>query len=206
MTKRIISLLLAALLTLGVFGAVSLAEEKEGETSVYYVYTENGKPLNVRLAPNGEIVGTLASGDEVHVTSFIDGNWAEISFHYDHPEKGEGDWTACVNRRFLITITPDELARLIEAGENEHSGDLMTDISVEFANARKVESYRIMIRPPRVTSWANLRWIPSESGMIITQYPATKELVVLKELKNYLQVQDPETGDVGYIHRKYASR
>ena len=40
----------------------------------------------------------------------------------------------------------------------------------------------------------------------IAQYKATEELVVLKELQYYLQVQDPDTGDVGYIHKKFAAR
>ena len=82
----------------------------------------------------------------------------------------------------------------------------MTDISAEFASAEDVDNYRVIIRPARVTSWVNMRWIPSEAGMIITQYKANAELIVLKETDHYLQVQDPDTGDVGYIHKKFAAR
>jgi hypothetical protein len=51
-----------------------------------------------------------------------------------------------------------------------------------------------------------MRWIPSETGRVITRYKATEELIVLKEMDHYLQVQDPDTGDVGYIHKKFAAK
>ena len=69
-----------------------------------------------------------------------------------------------------------------------------------------VDDYKITARPARVTSLVNMRWIPSETGRIIAQYKATEQLIVLKELKYYLQVRDPDTGDVGYIHKKFAVR
>ena len=47
------------------------------------VYTENGKPLNVRAKPskNGKLVTTLRVGTEVNVTDIVgDGAWAHIKF------------------------------------------------------------------------------------------------------------------------------
>lgn len=202
--KRIWTLLLAAVLMLGLM-MPAMAEENAG-LKEYYVYTENGKPLNVRMAPNGEIVGTLECGTKLPAKMRVTNNWAEITFHYNHPEKGEGDWTAYVSRRFLTEINPEEIAGLIEAEEEAFIGDPLLDIDAEFAGAVAVKPYRIAVRPARVTSWVNMRWIPSETGRIITQYRATEELIVLKELVNYLQVQDPDTGDVGYIHRKFAAK
>ena len=82
----------------------------------------------------------------------------------------------------------------------------MTDINAEFASAVDVDDYKITARPARVTSLVYMRWIPSETGRIIIGYKATEQLIVLKELDHYLQVQDPDTGDVGYIHKKFAAR
>jgi len=90
--------------------------------------------------------------------------------------------------------------------EDSYTGDPIADINAEFASAVDVEDYRVTARPARVTSWVNMRWIPSETGMIIAQYGTTEELIVLKELNHYLQVKDPDTGDVGYIHKKFAAR
>ena len=199
MLKRILSMALAAVLALAMLTGAAFAEEvTEEESRTYYVYTENGKGLNVRSAPNGDIIGELNYGEEVKVYGIINDTWAMIHFMNDEP--------GYVNVRFLIDIKPEELQKLMEEELDNVTGDPMTDIEAEFASAVDVEDYKITARPARVTSVVNMRWIPSETGRIIAQYKATEELVVLKELKYYLQVQDPDTGDVGYIHKKFAAR
>ena len=205
MMKRILMLALAALLVLGTAVPAALGEEK-AEARECYVYTENRQPLNVRSEPQGQIVGRLEYGEKVTVLSVIGDRWAEITYHYNHPENGEGDWTAYVNWRYLIDIAPEELTALMEREKETYTGDPMTDINAEFATAEAVKPYRITARPARVTSWVNMRWIPSETGMVIARYTTTEELVVLKETAHYLQVQDPDTGDVGYIHKRFAQR
>ena len=197
MLKRILILTLAAMLTLAVLVPNVIAEEANNEETTYYVYTENGHELNVRNAPNGEIIGKLKNGEEVQVKAFISESWALIDYK---------DQPGYVNTRFLITVTPDELKKVIEEEIDSRTGDPMTDIDAEFASAVDVDNYRTTARPARVTSVVNMRWIPSETGRIIAQYKATEQLVVLKELEHYLQVQDPDTGDVGYIHKKFAAR
>ena len=198
MLKRILSLMAAAVLMLAAFAPTALADNEAGNE--YYVYTENGQPLNIRNAPNGEIIGKLEYGSKVTVVASINEYWAMIAY--------EGDATgyAYVSKRFLINVEPEVLKKAIEEEENTYSGDPMTDINAEFASAKDVEDYRITVRPARVTSWVNMRWIPNETGIIIAKYKATEELVVLKELDHYLQVQDPDTGDVGYIHKQFAAR
>jgi len=74
MTKRILTLLTAAVLMMAVLVPAALAEEV-AEENEYYVYTENGRPLNVRSEPNGEIVGSLPYGTKVRVTSVINDVW-----------------------------------------------------------------------------------------------------------------------------------
>ena len=69
-----------------------------------------------------------------------------------------------------------------------------------------VENYKITVRPARVTSWVSMRWFPSQVGPVLKTYKATEELIVLKEMDHYLQVQDPDTGDVGYIHKMFAAK
>ena len=199
MLKRILSMALAAVLALAMLTGAAFAEEvAEEESRTYYVYTENGKGLNVRSAPNGDIIGELNYGEEVKVYGIINDTWAMIHFMNDEP--------GYVNVRFLIDIKPEELQKLMEEELDNVTGDPMTDIEAEFASAVDVADYKITARPARVTSVVNMRWIPSETGRIIAQYKATEELVVLKELKYYLQVQDPDTGDVGYIHKKFGAR
>ena len=203
MKKRILSLTLAAVMILAAVGAAAFAEEITLKT--YYTFTENGSPVNVRNAPNGDIIGSLPYGTKIETMPFANNNWAMINFHYNDPTYGEGDWPAYVNKRFLIDMEPAEWKRM-EEDQNAYTGDPMTDINAEFASAKEVEPYKITVRPARVTSWVNMRWSPTETGMIIGQYKATETLTVLKEMDHYLMVQDPDTGDVGYIQRKFALR
>ena len=197
MLKRILTLTLAAILALAVFATAAFAEAIEEEIS-YYVYTENGKDLNVRSAPNGDIIGTLKYGEEVKVKAFINDSWALIDYQNDTP--------GYVNSRFLITVHPDVIKEALEEEKETNTGDPMLDIDAEFASAVDVEDYEVSARPARVTSVVYLRWIPSETGRIIAKYRATEKLVVMKELDHYLQVKDPDTGDVGYIHKMFAAR
>ncbi len=195
MLKKILALTLAVVIALACTAV--FAEEVEEDTT-YWVFTDNGKELNVRNAPGGDIIGKLKYGEKVTVVSFINGEWAAIN--YKDSELGY------VSTRFLIKADPEEVKRLIEEEQSEITGDPMTDINAEFASAVDVDDYKITARPARVTSLVYMRWIPSETGRIIIGYKATEQLIVLKELDHYLQVQDPDTGDVGYIHKKFAAR
>ena len=194
MLKKILALTLAVVIALA-YTAVFAEEVKEDNT--YWVYTDNGKELNVRNAPGGDIIGELKSGEQVAVVSFINDEWAVITYR-DEP--------GYVSTRFLIKVDPEELKKVIEEEQSEITGDPMTDIDAEFASAVDVDDYKITARPARVTSLVYMRWIPSETGRIIIGYKANEQLIVLKELDHYLQVQDPDTGDVGYIHKKFGAR
>ena len=194
MLKKILALTLAVVIALACTAV--FAEEVEEDTT-YWVFTDNGKELNVRNAPGGDIIGELKPGEQVAVVSFINDEWAMITYR-DEP--------GYVSTRFLIKVDPEELKKVIEEEQSEITGDPMTDIDAEFASAVDVDDYKITARPARVTSLVYMRWIPSETGRIITGYKATEQLIVLKELDHYLQVQDPDTGDVGYIHKKFGAR
>ena len=52
----------------------------------------------------------------------------------------------------------------------------------------------------------NLRKTPSTEAKVLTKCYAGKTLTVLAELNNWLKVQDPATGVIGYISSKYVSR
>lgn len=195
MLKKILLLALAMMLVLAAF--TSAFAEEVTEEKQYYVYTDNGNDLNVRDTPNGDIIGKVQYGQAVDVISFVNDYWAMISF---------GDGQGYVASRYIVTVDPEIIRKAIEEELDSYTGDPMTDIDAEFASAVDVDDYKITARPARVTSVVNMRWIPSETGRIIAKYKATEALVVLKELRYYLQVQDPDTGDVGYIHKKFAAR
>ena len=197
--KRIISFAAAILLIMAI--AVSMAES--ADANEYYVYTENGKALNVYEEPGEKVVGSLEVGTKVQVVAKISDAWTLIMYTYDKDGSGKGEWPAYVNTRFIIGIAPEDLKAALEEETQALTGDPVTDINNEFLSAVNVQEYRIKTRPARVTSWVPMRWVPSETGIIIHQYKAGEELIVLKELNHYLQVKDPVTGDIGYVHKKF---
>ena len=73
--KKWMSFFLAVCMIL-IVGVSALAD-------TWCVYTENGKPLNVRVKPskNSKLVTKLSLGSEVDVTDIVeDGAWAQVSF------------------------------------------------------------------------------------------------------------------------------
>lgn len=207
--KRMISLLLVLLMAMGMMIPAAMAEEETatGE-GYYYVYTENGKTLNVRETPGGKVVGSLKYGSRIHVDAFVDSNWALIVYNYNNGY-GKGDYAAFVNRRFLQKTKPEaKAASSSTAKKTTTTGTVSTieELNKEFASAKKVTPYKVYSRPTRVTGWINLRWAPSLKAEVIGTYKANTSLMVIKELKNWLQVEDPETGDVGFVKKQFVSQ
>ena len=206
--KKMLSLLLIAALMAAVLIPLALAEDEEPspEAGYYYVYTENGKELNVRDQPGfgGNVVGWLKYGTRIHVDAFTNESWALITYQYDKPGYGVGQYAAWVNRRFLRTTKPDPKPSG-SSGSSGSSGDLLTEINQQFRSAKQVDEYTITVRPTRVTGWVNLRWAPSKSSELMATYRANDQLIVICEMTDWLQVRDPFTGNVGFLNKVFVA-
>lgn len=200
MTKRMISLALIAALIAMLIPALTAAEDR-----VMYVYTDNGKGLNVRSEPNtgNNIIGSLQYGERVDVISMSNG-WAKIWWEQSY--YGEFG-TAYVQSRFLANFKPDpHYVQPTAAPASTDYAKAFTAMNAEFATARKVSAYTVLVRPARASGWVNLRWAPSTEAERIATCRQGKELIVQAELKNWYQVQDPVTGMIGFISRQYTTR
>lgn len=202
MTKRIVSLLLVMMLAMGLMIPAAMAEGEDGGEGYYYVYTENGKTLNVRETPGGKVIGHLKYGTKIHVDAFTDENWALILYHYDNGY-GMGDYAAFVSRRFLQKSKPGAKPTTTKAVGS--ASDTLEDINKEFASAKRVTPYKITLRPTRVSGWVNMRWAPSQSAELVATYKANDQLLVICELDNWLQVEDQDTGDVGFVNKAFVA-
>ncbi len=206
MTKRFLSLVLALVLLVLTVPASVLAEDDTVPASAgyYYVYTENGKGLNVRDMPNGTKVGSLKYGSRIYCYYVSDG-WALIDYTYDKPNYGKGTYACFVSARFLTKNKPaDRTPSTTPAPKSTtDSATTVAELNVEFASAKKVEPYLVTVRPTRVTGWVNMRWAPSKNSTLMATYKANDQLLVIRETKNWLQVQDPETGNVGFISKSF---
>ena len=194
MTKRFLSMILAILLMTAVLVPAALADNTgEGD---YYVYTANGKTLNVRDYPGGEVIGHLKYGAKIHVDCFVDENWAMILYQYNKPGYGTGEYACYISRRFLTKTKP---AAKPQKASPEVNAESMGDLNAEFRTAKRVEPYTAYIRPTRVSGWISMHWAPSVEAEIIATYKAHDAVTVIRETANWLQVEDPKTGNVGFI-------
>ncbi|MBR6165390.1 MAG: SH3 domain-containing protein [Clostridia bacterium] len=206
MVKRLISLALFAVLTAMFIFPLAAADSYYG---TQYVYTDNGKSLNVRSTPStgDNIIGSLQYGAEVTVIDMYSNGWAQILWE----QKDNGEFGAAyVQRRFLVNHMPASQPSAPASGAASDVPDYakeFTSMNTEFRSARKVAApYTVAARPSRASGWVNLRWAPSTEAERIATCRQGKELTVLAEMKNWYQVQDPETGMIGFISRQYVTR
>ena len=207
MNKRFLSLILVLALAVISLIPAATADSGYGEENLpaspgyFYVHTDNGKTLNVRNSPGGgDIVGHLKNGSRIYVDAFTDENWALITFHYNMPGYGPGDYACWVNRRFLTRKKPDTSAK---TATQQVAADPLEEINKEFKEAKVITPVKVIIRPSRVSGWVNMYWAPSVSSELQATYRANDELLAIRELPNWYQVEDQGTGAVGFINKQF---
>ena len=137
MTKKIVSLALIAILMMALFlpGASAM--------STMFVYTENGRSLNVRSAPvvGDNQIGSLAYGAEVHVESFLNNGWCAIVW---------GSWgTAYVQSRYLQWYQPGPkpTPKPSKKTTTTPAKDALADMNAEFKTAKRFDvPFAVIVR------------------------------------------------------------
>ena len=206
MKKRLIALLMVLVLAAGLIPA-AIAEDDTPMASegYYYVYTENGKNLYVRSTPGGEIVGSLKYGTKIYCYYRDGGNgWALIDYYYNNPGYGYGTYAAYISSRYLRKNKPPaHNSGSSSSSSSSASADVAAEIDAEFKSAKKVTPFVVTVRPTRASGWVNLRWAPSKSAQLMATYKQNEKLLVIKETNNWYQVEDQDTGDVGFINKQF---
>ena len=210
MKKRLIALLMVLVLAAGLIPA-ALAEDDTPMASegYYYVYTENGKNLYVRSTPGGEIVGSLKYGTKIYCYYRDGGNgWALIDYYYNNPGYGYGTYAAYISSRYLRKNKPParNSGSSSSSSASSASADVTAEINAEFKSAKKVTPFIVTVRPTRASGWVNLRWAPSKSAELMATYKQNEKLLVIKETNNWYQVEDQDTGDVGFINKQFVAQ
>ncbi len=206
MKKRLIALL--TVLVLAAVGLIpaALAEDDTPSDSAgyYYVYTDNGQGLNVRSTPGGDVVGSLKYGTRIYCYYRDGGNgWALIDYSYNMPGVGFGSYACFISSRYLHKSKPPAKPNSDSSSKSAAATDTTEDMNTEFRSAKKVDPFSVTVRPSRASGWVNLRWAPSKSAEIMATYRANEKLLVIQELKNWYQVEDQDTGDVGFISKQF---
>ena len=206
MKKRLFALLTVLVLAAAALMPAALAEDDTPSDSAgyYYVYTENGKGLNVREKPGGDVVGSLKYGTKIYCYYRDGGNgWALIDYSYNMPGVGYGTYACFISSRYLRKSKPPARQSSDSSSKSSAATDTTADINAEFRSAKKTEPFSVTVRPTRASGWVNLRWAPSKSAEVMATYKANEKLLVIKELKDWYQVEDQDTGDVGFISKQF---
>ena len=195
--KKFIGLILAMMMLVAAVSA-ALAESQGTEM---YVYTENGKGLTVRSSMSTtekNFVDSLPYGAKVFAYGSPKPGWTYIEYGNQH---------GYVMSRFLVKTKPAPFA---PGGTTPAAGsfDTRAAVSVEQINtlltsAKSVTPYSVVVRPTRASGWVNLRFAPSKETEVMATYRANEQVTVIAELKDWYQVQDPETGKVGFVYKSY---
>ena len=199
--KKSLSLILALVIAAGCLCIVTSAG---ADTETWYVKTGDGRGLNVRDIETGEKIGSLPYGAAVQVEWFR-GSWA-IIYWSDYSN-------AKVAKEFLVSKYP---GRYNGNGSTEKKGSALSDstlgsetvsgLNTQYKAMQYVASYTVRVVPDTRTGTARLRWAPSKHSTLIMQLPANYELTVLAANSNWLMVQDPGSGKIGYIASKFTAR
>ena len=182
MTKRIVSLLLAAVI------AAMLVPSFAGAEWIMYVYTDDGKTLNVRSDPSvgNNLLGRLDYGSAVSVRMTSANGWACID--YNAPANGN---VAYVQTRFLVSSKPGKY-EITERDDNFRAVTpyMVTTVALNNKSDRSV----------------GLRVKPNKTASAIRRLSAGEQLQVVAVAKTWSKVYDPFTGRYGYVANDYIFR
>ena len=207
MSKKIFALILAIVTAMMIMPATAEDDTPMASEGYYYVYTENGKNLYVRSTPGGEIVGSLKYGTRIYCYYRDGGNgWALIDYYYNNPGYGYGTYAAYISSRYLRKNKPPARNSGSSSSSSSSSSsfaDVTAEINAEFKSAKKVTPFIVTVRPSRASGWVNLRWAPTKSAEVLATYKQNEKLLVIRETNNWYQVEDQDTGDVGFISKQF---
>lgn len=181
-----ILLCLVALLTSLVAPALAMPGDH-----AYYVYTSNGKSLNLRESPSTKaaVIGHIPYGAEVNVVKLEDSQWANITWN---------GLNGYVQRRYLMDTKPSTSASTTAVDDPVLDEELKSIYSGFTA-----QDYDVMLRANTPGNYVNLRWGPSTKIAVQERVTDGASLHVLAQNKHWAQVYNPETGAVGFMYRSY---
>ncbi len=194
--KKTVAMLLA--LALLVSACIMIPAASLAEPLPMYVYTQNGKTVNVRSTPEkaNNVIGRLAYGEKVMVEFINSTGWGVVIY------KGR---EAYVQARFLQDNPPGP--KPTQSPKEKEEQELKTEqekLNKELKSEREIaEPFYIAVRATRTTGWINFRVGPSKITSRIASFPDSKELIAIGETTNWYRARDPETQKIGYIHKNF---
>ena len=114
-------------------------------------------------------------------------------------------------KKFLVSYYPGRYD-----GPTDNKGNALSDsalgsetvngLNIQYSSMQYVAAYTVRVVPDTRTGTARLRWAPSKMSTLMAQLPSNYELNVIAANSNWLMVEDPSSGKIGFIASKYTAR
>ena len=194
--KKFVSIL-AAMALLMTMTAAFAAPRTIGGPGTMFVYTENGKPLNVRSEPRtgDNVIGQLEYGASVYVKVF-NGDWCGIQYHsvIGWVQSRFLQWSAPDPRPAPPEPTPEPAP---EPGPEPDPGE------EELQNEVTITPVQVQVVAGRSSGWADMRILPSRDARRVQYCTDGMQLTAFAETPNWFHVTDPASGSIGYIRKDF---
>ena len=205
MFKRILVTVIALMLVLAI-GMSSAAATK-------WIKTSNGKPANGRTGPGKDydFAGYFFYGEAVTpdgqsvngYTYLTEGAWVMTKFLVDYDP---GEYVPGSNKGTNEQSSGGSSSSGKSSGGSSGSSAIQSSTIAEYKAARYVTPYEVTTYHKRSSGKINMRWAPNKKAPLINAYAPGEKLMVIAELKEWRQVQDPATGWVGFIRADFLQR
>ena len=199
--KRIVCLLLAAMLLLACVPAMAISARYVNNGDTLYVV---GGTLNVRESGSSKAKVTYKLPKNCPVTALEDptGSYVWVEFKYNGKFAN-----GYVSLDYLTDEVPSKIntkgATAASGGSSSGSTDGQTVKSLSFKSFKLVENVKIIAsKPSRAGGFVNFRWLPSQEAALIEKMYADEELTVIAEGKDWYQAQNDD-GYIGFIMKKF---
>ena len=185
MTKRILSMLCAALLlALAVIPAAAMAD------STAYVKTQSGCALRIRSSATTDadnVIGKIPYGTKVTV------------------KEKRGEWSRIVVRLHGNTVTGYVFNRYLSSKKpaTSSTNESTNTSSTSYSGFQQVSNYSVVVRPSTAGGFVNLRWAPSKTAPVMDKLHDGDKLTVISQNGTWAQVMNVSNGEVGYIMRRF---
>jgi uncharacterized protein YgiM (DUF1202 family) len=178
---------------LAILFAVCVASTAAAYTTMY-VYTSNGKPLNLRDSPSilGNVMAQIPDGARVRVNDIIDEAWDSVTY---------SGYTGYAMSRYLVYATPTNTPCPVPTATPSPTvfSSFPNDIFLGFQDVY----YTAFVRPSNPAGYVNLRWAPSLLSDVHGRYYANSVLTVMSQNSLWCQVLDESGHVMGFIMRQF---
>ncbi len=215
MKKRMLILALIAAMTMTLIPSAQASW-------IMYVSPAAGTTVNLRSTPStsgNNFITKIPYGTALTV-EYVSNGWACIDYGVGGYDEGymmvkylTYDYVPPTAANMKVKTTNSDVTGRSGQTNSQSQRSGSNDMAVHFENMNEqFRSFRLVDRPftvygkpERATGWVNLRYAPDDKAELIRRVRQNEQLTVIGATSRWYQVEDPDTGIVGYISRSYVS-